>query len=75
MQGNGTCLSGLAMTLLVAKTLQLLMGENERFRGKSHRSDTFSTINPTWSVPGLSPGHGGEKPATNYLSHGMASMK
>ena len=50
-------------------------GENERFGAKIRRSDTFSTTNPTWSVSGLSPGHGGEKPVTNYLSHNVASMK
>jgi len=75
MQRSCTFIRVLTMTLLVAKTLQLLMGEDERFRGNSRQSDTFSATNPMWSVPGLSPGHRGEKRATNYLNHSMASMK
>jgi hypothetical protein len=35
-------------------------------------SATLSTRNPTWTDPGSNPGLGGERPATNRLSHGMA---
>jgi hypothetical protein len=37
---------------------------------KTGPSATLSTINPTWTYPGLNPCLRGERPATNRLSHG-----
>jgi hypothetical protein len=51
-----------------------LTGENRSTRGKSCRSATLSTTNPTWTDPGLNPGLRGERPATNRLSHGTAHI-
>jgi hypothetical protein len=49
-----------------------LTGENQSTRGKTCPSATLSTINPTWTDPGLNPGLRGERPASNRLSHGTA---
>jgi hypothetical protein len=47
-------------------------GENRRTRGKTCRSATLSTTNPTWTDTGSNSGLRGERPATNRLSHGTA---
>jgi hypothetical protein len=49
-----------------------LIGENRSTRRETCPSATLSTINPTWTDPGSSPGIRGERPATNRLSHGTA---
>jgi hypothetical protein len=49
-----------------------MTGENRRTRRKSCPSTTLSTTNPTWIDPGVNRGLGGERPATNDLSHGPA---
>jgi hypothetical protein len=36
---------------------------------------TLSTINPTWTDPGANPGLRDERPSTNRLSHGTATIK
>jgi hypothetical protein len=46
-----------------------LTGENQRTWIKTYPSATLSTTNPTWTDSVLHD----EKPATNYLRHGMAS--
>jgi hypothetical protein len=43
-----------------------------RTRRRTCPSATFSTLNPTWTDPGMNSGLCGERPATNCLSHGMA---
>jgi hypothetical protein len=50
----------------------LLTRENRRTRRKTCPSATLSTTNPIWIEPGANPGHRGERPATNDLSHGTA---
>jgi hypothetical protein len=49
-----------------------LTGENRKSRRKTCPSATLSTTNATWIDPGANPGLHGERPATNYLSHGTA---
>jgi hypothetical protein len=46
----------------------ILTAKNRRTRAKTCPSDTLSTINATWTDPGLR----GERPATDRLSHGTA---
>jgi hypothetical protein len=41
--------------------------------GENLPSTTLSTTNPTWIDPGAIPGHRGERPETNRLSHGTAT--
>jgi hypothetical protein len=48
----------------------ILTGKHRRTRRKTCPSATLSTTNPTWIDPGLR----GERPATNDLSHGTASL-
>jgi hypothetical protein len=43
-------------------------------RGRTCPSATLSTINPTWIDPGSNPCLRGDRPATNRLSHGTASL-
>jgi hypothetical protein len=50
-----------------------LTGENRSTCGKTCPSTTLSTTNPIWTDPGSNPGLGGERPATNRLSHDTAS--
>jgi hypothetical protein len=45
-----------------------------RTRRKICPSATLSTIYPTWIEPGANPGLRGDRPATNYLSHGTAAL-
>jgi hypothetical protein len=45
-----------------------------KYRGKTCPSSTLSTTNPTLTVPELTPGLRGERPATNRLSHGAAHL-
>jgi hypothetical protein len=52
----------------------ILTGENRRTGTKTCPSATLSTKNPTWINPGANPGLRGERPATNDLSHGTASI-
>jgi hypothetical protein len=49
-----------------------LTGDNQRTRGKTCRSATLSTTNPTWTDPGSNPGLCDGRPAANRLSHGAA---
>jgi hypothetical protein len=49
-----------------------LTGKTRGTRGKTCRSDTLSTTNPTLNGPGSQPDHRGERAATNCLSHGAA---
>jgi hypothetical protein len=49
-----------------------LTGENRSTRGKTCPSATFSTINPTWTDPGLNPGLHSGRPATDR--HGTESF-
>jgi hypothetical protein len=51
-----------------------LTGEKRSTLGKTCPSATLSTTNPTWTDPGSNPGLRGERPATNRLSHGTASV-
>jgi hypothetical protein len=46
-----------------------LTGENRSTGGKTCPSATLSTTNPTRTDPVSNPGLGGERPATNRLSH------
>jgi hypothetical protein len=48
--------------------------ENRRTRRKTCPSFTLSTTNSTWIDAGANPGLRGERPATNDLSHGTASL-
>jgi hypothetical protein len=50
-----------------------LRGQNRSTRGRNLIA-TLSTTNPTWTDPGSNPGLRGERPATNRLSHGTASV-
>jgi hypothetical protein len=52
----------------------ILTGETRRTRRKTCPSATLSTTNPTWIDPGANPGHHGERPATNDLSHGTRGL-
>jgi hypothetical protein len=53
---------------------------NDIDRGKPKKSEktcpsaTLSATNPTWIDPGPNPGLRGERPATNDLNHGTASV-
>jgi hypothetical protein len=49
-----------------------LTRQNQSTREKTYPSATLSITNPTWTVPGLNPGLGGDRPATNRPSHGTA---
>ena len=49
-----------------------LTGENRSTGKKTCPSVTLFFTNPKWTDPGSNPGLGGERPATNRLSHGMA---
>ena len=51
-----------------------LTGENRGTRRKTCLSATLSTTNPTWTDPGSNPGLRSERPATNRLSHGTATL-
>jgi hypothetical protein len=51
-----------------------LQGKTEELGEKTCPSATFSTTNPIWIDPGANLGLRGERPATNYLSHGTAYM-
>jgi hypothetical protein len=51
-----------------------LIGENRRTRSETCPSATLSTINLTWTDPGLNPGLRGARPATNRLSHGTTKF-
>jgi hypothetical protein len=51
-----------------------LTGENRSTRRKTCPNATLSTTNPTWIDPGSNPDLRGERPATNRLSHGTASI-
>jgi hypothetical protein len=53
----------------------ILAGENRRTRRKTCPSVTLSTTNPTWIDLDAKPGLGGERPATNRLSHGLDNIK
>jgi hypothetical protein len=53
----------------------ILTGENSGSRRETCPSDTLSTTNPTWNDKGANPGLGGERPATNDLSHGTAFIR
>jgi hypothetical protein len=52
----------------------MLSEETRRTRRKTCPSATLSTTNPTWIDQGANPGLRCQRPATNDLSHGMASM-
>jgi hypothetical protein len=52
----------------------ILTGKNRRTRRKACPSATLFTTNPTWIDPGANPGLRSERPATNDLSHGTASL-
>jgi hypothetical protein len=49
-----------------------LTGGNRSTQGKNRPIATLSTTNSTWTDPGSNPGLGGERPATDCLSHGTA---
>jgi hypothetical protein len=51
-----------------------LTGEIRSTRGKTCPSDTLSTTNPTWTDPGSNPRLCGERPVTNRLSYGTATV-
>jgi hypothetical protein len=51
----------------------IFAGETEVL-GENLPSAILSTTNPTWIDPGANPGLQGERPATNRLSHGTASV-
>jgi hypothetical protein len=51
-----------------------LTGENQSTRGKICPSATWSTTNSTWTGLVSDLGLRGERPATNRLSHGTASL-
>jgi hypothetical protein len=51
----------------------IFAGETEVL-GENLPSATLSTTNPTWIDPGANPGLLGERPTTNRLSHGTASI-
>jgi hypothetical protein len=53
--------------------LYIFAGETEVL-GENLPSATLSTTNPTWVDPGANPGLRGERPATNRLSHGTATV-
>jgi hypothetical protein len=46
--------------------------ENWRTQSKTCPTATLSTINPTWTDPGMNLGLHGERPETNHLSHDTA---
>jgi hypothetical protein len=50
----------------------IFTGENRRTRRKTCPRAALSITNPTWIDPGANPGHRGEMPATNDLSHGTS---
>jgi hypothetical protein len=50
----------------------ILTGENRKTWRETCPSSTLSTINPTWTDPGVNPGLGGERSGTNGLNHGTA---
>jgi hypothetical protein len=52
----------------------ILTGENRRTRRETFPSATSSTTNPTWTTLGSNPGLSGEKPATNRLRYGPATL-
>jgi hypothetical protein len=52
----------------------IFAGETEVL-GENLPSATLSSTNPTWIDPGANPGLRGERPATNRLSHGTASLE
>jgi hypothetical protein len=52
----------------------ILTGKNRRTRRKTYPSNTLSPKNPTWIDSSANPGLRSERPATNRLSHGTASM-
>jgi hypothetical protein len=45
-----------------------------KYSEKTCSSATLSTTNPPWTNPVLNPGRRGEKPATNRLTYGPASV-
>jgi hypothetical protein len=51
-----------------------LTGENLNTRRRACPSATLSTTNPLWTDPGSGPGLRGERPATDRLSHGTATI-
>jgi hypothetical protein len=52
----------------------ILTGENRRTRRKTCPSATLSATKLTWIDPATNTGLRGERPATNYLSHGTAIL-
>jgi hypothetical protein len=52
----------------------ILTGENIIPRRTICRSTTLSNTNSTWTNLGANPGLRGERPATNFLSHGKADV-
>jgi hypothetical protein len=51
----------------------MLAGETE-YLGKACPSATLPTTHPAWVDSGANPGLRGDRPVTNRLSHGTASI-
>jgi hypothetical protein len=60
--------------MIVEKQMECrLTGETEVLRENLAQRHFCTSKNPAWPDPGLNPGRGGGKPATNRLSYGAAN--
>jgi hypothetical protein len=67
------CQPRVIVKMIVEKQIECrLAGETEVLGEKLPQRHFCPSQNPTWPDPGLNPGRGGRKPATNRLSYGAA---